>query len=163
MDPNISSQSTPVVPPTSAPQSNSTSEKKAFSVKTFIASREGWVVGAALLVSSYMGYLYAIMMIVSYYGGGYVADWLKKRGNINQKLVKVIAWLNVISWLFSFSFFSFGLFTSKFTDNLAFNDPVHEKTYKRLAKISYILSIVVAIGIWFFSISIKNMQKFGHS
>lgn len=137
------------------------SDNKKFSAKKFMASREGWVVGAGILLFGTMGYLYGIMTVVSFYLGGYAADQLIKKGNVNKKLITFVAWLNVISWLFSFQFFNFGLFTSKITQNTASLDPSTEKRNKRLATISYVLSITISILIWFLSTSIINMEKYG--
>lgn len=132
-----------------------------FSPKKFWASRDGWIIGVSLLTAQFMGYFSSIMMIVSYFMGGYVANWLKKNDRLSKNMVNIIAWSNLITWAISFPFFNLGLFTSKFTDTIADHDQMNEKKYKRLATLSYVLSILISLAIWFMSTSIRNMEKYG--
>jgi hypothetical protein len=92
----------------------------------------------------YLG-LVGLLFLGAYYLGDWITKWYCKRKTVNEKVLSLVSWSNVVSWLLP----PIGVFTASMAYGFSVNSKSESsKKYRNLAIIGAVLSIVnAAIGI----------------
>lgn len=124
--------------------SNTFNETKDQNIKSPFTSVMGWITyGATFLLSKYFGVLVILIILIPSLIGLAFAGWWSKKGEKGRILIEIIAWSNIISWLFPIAGYFTGASTFIFGSA---NNIQNNKKYLWLGVIGFLASLINSIS-----------------
>lgn len=94
----------------------------------------------AFVLFRFLG-LVGLFFLAAYFIGIWISNWIIKKGNVDGKLAKWLAWSNVVTWFIPLV----GILTVAASYNFSNTKTVNKQTYRNLALLGLLLTLINAI------------------